>query len=344
MKRLELLEEQPIKPIEFIHTGNYGLDYLISGRFVNGGWPTGRISEIHGEPFSGKSFIAIKACAEFQKKYGDKAFIFYDDVEEGLVPEQAQRLGLQFNKSFIATSLAPEVTRELTKIVYTHLAKRHKDASFSTIAREGFLSSETIEECFQRVRGLATLPDLAEYKVLVVIDSIAALSCTYEVASQGTKVDQGQRAKALKQALRLTQNTIIPTNTTILMINHDIFGPMTMKESAIGQGPKFHAQVRAKFKRPTPLKNELNKVVGVRLNVEVDKTRYTRPYQEMQLDLLWDTGLDPYSGLMELLLELGRLEKKASWITIPGSDKNYRRAEVLEMIRKGELKLEDMED
>ena len=53
-------------PTDWISTGNYGLNYLISGDF-NKGVPLGKVTVFAGESGAGKSFIAYSICKSAQK-------------------------------------------------------------------------------------------------------------------------------------------------------------------------------------------------------------------------------------------------------------------------------------
>src|SRR3972149_3749305 len=53
--------------LEYISTGNFALDYIISDKFVGGGVPLGRIVEIYGESSTGKTVIGTHLLQGVQK-------------------------------------------------------------------------------------------------------------------------------------------------------------------------------------------------------------------------------------------------------------------------------------
>ena len=81
--------------ISFISTGVYAID------FACGGIPKNRISEIRGNYSAGKTTIALKTIAEFQKLHpkGRAAFI---DVERSVDLQYAERLGVDLSRTWLA--------------------------------------------------------------------------------------------------------------------------------------------------------------------------------------------------------------------------------------------------
>ena len=83
------LGEHEHQKIEVSPTGSISLDLALGV----GGYPKGRIIEIHGPESSGKTTIALHAIAEVQKQGGRAAFI---DAEHALDPVYASRLRCQY--------------------------------------------------------------------------------------------------------------------------------------------------------------------------------------------------------------------------------------------------------
>src|SRR3954465_650632 len=84
---LRLGSKDSIVPVSVISTGSISLDAALGV----GGFPRGRINEIFGPEYSGKTTIAPQASAGAQKKGGIAAFI---DVEHALDPQYAKNLGV----------------------------------------------------------------------------------------------------------------------------------------------------------------------------------------------------------------------------------------------------------
>ncbi len=48
---------------------------------------------------------------------------------------------------------------------------------------------------------------------------------------------------------------------------------------------------------------------GIRSKIKVAKSRYSKPFEEIEVHIPYDTGLSPYSGLYELFMSSGVLVK-----------------------------------
>ena len=98
--------DEQLKNIEAISTGSLGLDIALG----IGGYPKGRIIEIYGPESSGKTTLALHACAESQKKGGTVAFI---DAENALDTGYAQKLGCDVKSMIISQPDSGEQALEI---------------------------------------------------------------------------------------------------------------------------------------------------------------------------------------------------------------------------------------
>ena len=55
--------------------------------------------------------------------------------------------------------------------------------------------------------------------------------------------------------------------------------------------------------------NKVSDVRGIRAACKVMKTRYAKPFESVQVKIPYETGMDPYSGLIDMLEEQGYLKK-----------------------------------
>src|ERR1019366_3976564 len=78
----------PKTGIEFISSGCHNLDLALGG-----GWAEGRVSNIVGDKSTGKSLLAIEACANFAIKY-PKGTIRYREAEAAFDRPYAEALGM----------------------------------------------------------------------------------------------------------------------------------------------------------------------------------------------------------------------------------------------------------
>jgi recombination protein RecA len=78
MPRAQLVEKPP-NGVAFLPTGSINLNLVLGGR-PEGGWAQGRIVNIVGDRSSGKTLLAIEACANFASLYDPKR-IRYAEAE-----------------------------------------------------------------------------------------------------------------------------------------------------------------------------------------------------------------------------------------------------------------------
>ena len=89
------LGDTAVEPIEYISTGSISLDIALG----IGGIPKGRVIEIYGPEYSGKTTLATHIIAEAQKKGGIAAFI---DAEHAFDQFYAKKLGVDTDNLLIS--------------------------------------------------------------------------------------------------------------------------------------------------------------------------------------------------------------------------------------------------
>jgi len=58
--------------------------------------------------------------------------------------------------------------------------------------------------------------------------------------------------------------------------------------------------------------NKVSDVLGIRSSCKVMKTRYTKPFESVQIKIPYSTGMSPISGLVDLFEKLGVLTKSGN--------------------------------
>jgi RecA/RadA recombinase len=156
-------------------------------------------------------------------------------------------------------------------------------------------------------------------KVLFVIDSLGMLLTPTDVDqfNKGDmKGDMGRKPKALTALVRNTVNMFGSHNVGLVATNHtyasqDMFDP----DDKISGGQGFiYASSIVVAMRKLKLKededgNKTSTVNGIRAACKVMKTRYAKPFEAVQVKIPYETGMDPYSGLVDLFEAKGILKK-----------------------------------
>lgn len=100
------LGDEVIEPVEPLPTGHVDIDEAMG----IGGFPRGRIVELYGPESSGKTTLAMHACAEAQRLGLEAAFI---DVEHAFDPLYAANLGIDVDKLVFAQPSSAEEALEI---------------------------------------------------------------------------------------------------------------------------------------------------------------------------------------------------------------------------------------
>lgn len=277
---------------DWIDTGSYALNAIISGSLY-GGIPMGRLTGFVGPESCGKTLMVNKVMANAQHKKG--MHIAYFDTEGALDENTAKRLGCD-------TSKIKHVPSEVTEDCRNQIVK--------------FL--DTVIE-----KGL-------QGKVLLAIDSLGNLITAQEkkkIQEGSDTPDMGNRAKALKSMMRAITHSAAKANCPVIFTNHiyddpSQLHPTAIKKQAGGSGPLYMAsvivQMAKKAERAEDSKNKdsntettlLSKGInGLTLRALTTKNRFVTPFLEIEMYLNFRTGLNKYSGLLEMAEGYGVLEK-----------------------------------
>ena len=286
-------------PTDWISTGNYALNYLLSGDFRKG-IPLGKVSVFAGESGAGKSYIVSGNIVKYAQAQG--IFVVLIDSENALDESWLQALGVD---------PSPEKILKLNMAMIDDVAK-----TVSTF--------------------MSDLRDMAEEdrpKVLFVVDSLGMLMWPTEVNqfdAGDMKGDFGRKAKALKALVTNCVNMFGSYNVGMCVTNHtyasqDMFDP----DDKISGGSGFvYASSMVVAMKKLKLKtdadgNKTSQVHGIRAACKVMKTRYAKPFEGVQVEIPYSTGMDPYSGLFDMFETKGLLEKvgnRYKYITSDGEE------------------------
>jgi RecA/RadA recombinase len=177
-------------------------------------------------------------------------------------------------------------------------------------------------------------------KVLFVIDSLGMLLTPTDVNqfdAGDMKGDMGRKPKALTALVRNCVNMFGSYNVGLVCTNHtyasqDMFDP----DDKISGGQGFiYASSIVVAMRKLKLKEDedgtkISEVKGIRAACKIMKTRYAKPFETLQIKIPYETGMNPYSGLLDLFEKNELLTKEGNRLSYTTDD-----GEILKMFRKG---------
>jgi recombination protein RecA len=293
-------------PTDWISTGNYALNYLISGDF-NKGIPLGKVTVFAGDSGAGKSYICSGNIVKHAQEQG--IFVVLIDSENALDEAWLQALGVDTSESKLL-KLSMAMIDDVAKTISTFMS------------------------------DYKALPDGERPKVLFVIDSLGMLLTPTDVnqfEAGEMKGDLGRKPKALTALVRNCVNMFGSYNVGMVVTNHtyasqDMFDPDDKISG--GQGFIYASSIVVAMKK-LKLKededgNKVSEVNGIRAACKIMKTRYAKPFEGVQVKIPYTTGMSPYSGMVDLAEKRGLLKKdgnRLAYVTLDGEIiKQFRKA------------------
>jgi RecA/RadA recombinase len=278
-------------PTDWVSTGNFALNYLISGDF-NKGIPLGKVTVFAGESGAGKSYICSGNIVKHAQEQG--IYVILVDSENALDEKWLHNLGVDTSEDKLL---------KLNMAMIDDVAK-------------------TIHEFMTEYKAMTERP-----KVLFVIDSLGMLLTPTDInqfEAGDLKGDMGRKPKALTALVRNCVNMFGNYNVGMVCTNHtyasqDMFDPDDKISG--GQGFVYASSIVVAMKK-LKLKededgNKTSEVNGIRAACKIMKTRYAKPFETLQIKIPYEQGMNPYSGLVDLCEKAGLLVQsgnRLAWV------------------------------
>jgi RecA/RadA recombinase len=293
-------------PTDWVSTNNFALNYLISGSFTNG-IPMGKVTVFAGESGAGKSFICSGNLVKNAQAQGIYPILI--DTENALDEKWLHALGVDTSED---------------KLLKLNMA----------------MIDDVAKMISEFVTQYKAMPEDNRPKVLFVLDSLGMLLTPTDVNQFNAgdmKGDMGRKPKALTALVRNCVNMFGDLNLGLVATNHtyasqDMFDP----DDKISGGQGFiYASSIVVAMRKLKLKededgNKISEVKGIRAACKIMKTRYAKPFESVQVKIPYETGMNPYSGLTDLIEGKGMLKKEGNSLLYTTAD-----GEIIKKFRKG---------
>jgi RecA/RadA recombinase len=275
----------------WIDTGHIGLNYLVSGRWLDGGFPRGKIGEFFGPSASAKSTLGYIVGSNVQKIGGLFAVI---DAEGAYNMEFLRMLGVDPRSAI-------------------RLIPRDKNGDEFYAVEAVF---QTAKDFIQLMRKKGFLGP-----IYILLDSIAACPLAEEwyAMKEGQKIpeDQGRKAKLVGQWQRIIAGYLSAGDNTLHIINQLRIDRKTGGEiTTSGRATEYYSSTRINIRRKkiiarTTFKNKpgegtdddwKKRQLGGFFSVQCEKSRQTSPGRRLRhMELYYKHGIAPMSSLFDLL-------------------------------------------
>ena len=270
------------------------LNIAFSGE-VDGGYQPGIVT-IVGESRTFKSALSLYCLKSYLDKYEDGIGIIYD-TEYGITPEYIATFGIDASR--------------VIHIPVEHIEQLKWDF---TKKLENITKGE---------------------HVFFLVDSIGQISSKKEVDDthdEKATVDM-TRAKQIRSLLRLITLQLVKKELPCILINHCYveIGPMYPKTIIPGgQAVTLSSNVIFVITKSQE-KDSDGDLGGFKFTINIHKSRYVREKEKLPFTVLYDGGIQKYSGILDIALEGGFLIKpKVGWYSLVNketgetSEKNFR--------------------
>jgi RecA/RadA recombinase len=281
-------------PTDWVSTGNFALNYLISSDF-NKGIPLGKVTVFAGESGAGKSYICSGNIIKHAQE--QEIYVVLIDSENALDEAWLHALGVDTSE---------EKLLKLNMAMIDDVAK-------------------TISEFMKEYKAMEDKP-----KVLFVVDSLGMLLTPTDInqfEAGDLKGDMGRKPKALTALVRNCVNMFGSHNVGLVCTNHsyasqDMFDPDDKISG--GQGFIYASSIVVAMKK-LKLKededgNKVSEVNGIRASCKIMKTRYAKPFESLQIKIPYTTGMNPFSGLVDLFEKKNILKKDGNRLKYVATD------------------------
>lgn len=284
------------EPMPHLPTGSLVIDHLIGGRKnVYGispcpGIPKGRVTNLAGEPSTGKTTLALMAAAQTNKNGGS---VLYIDWEQEIAPAYAISLGCSSDPNYFRVFQPPTLEEGIAALCY--VADMGIDLIVVDSVGAGIpkkLFDQAVDEIGKEQRmGLQ-----------------AAIWSKYLPKIKGIIGRSGTAVLGISQ-LRATFSTM-----------PSFGGPQ--KDAQGGNAWKFYSALRIMLKKlkseKTNIENALTKkkesqVTGTGVRVVLTKNKVSDSQnQSLDVFLRWGLGFDNVRSVIDILVNYGFIKKNAS--------------------------------
>lgn len=283
-------------PTVFLDTGCYALNYLTGGRFEGGVPLEGKTTMFAGDSGSGKSYIVSANLIKDAQAKGVYPILI--DTENAIDLMWLENLGVKTSDEYLQKYVASTV-----------------DDASKFIGESIDLWKEANME----------LPAAERAKILFVVDSVGMLitpNQERQFMEGDQKGDLGLKAKQVSNMMRVIQAKIASTPLGVVFTNH-VYASQDQYTPDVIPGGKmleFATSVIVQMNKLLLKKNELDEniteegsaAMGIRSSCVVRKSRYSKPFEKVQIYIPYESGMDRYSGLHDLFIKKGVLVREGT--------------------------------
>lgn len=267
--------------LEFVSSGCALLDSVLGG-----GWVLGRFANLVGDSSTGKTLLAIEACANFARQYPNGR-IYYRESEAAFDNEYAEALGMPIDK-------------------------------VEFIDPENFA---TIEDYYKDLEKCVEILKKRDVPGIYIADSIDGLSDEAELKRDFDEGTYGMgKAKQMHKLFRMVNSKVSEANMCHIAIsqtkdnvNAGLYAKKTTRSG--GRALDFWASQILWLSASEKVTREITmggkkvkRVTGVEVRARCEKNKISLPYRECNFRIMFGSGIDSLDTSLEWLKDVGRID------------------------------------
>ena len=264
---------------EFVDTGSYMLNALVSGS-IFGGIPRNKVTGFAGEEATGKTFYVL-SCVKSWLDLDENNYVVCFESENAVQDRSDLRnRGIDENRF----QICPVNTIE----------------DFS-------------QQCLSLLTKYLAMKESERPGIMIVLDSLGNLSTNKELADMESGADKVDftKAKKVRACFRAITQPLGRANIPFLLTNH-IYQTMDAYdfdgEMGGGGGMKYACSSIVWLKKKKDVDKQKNQVGNI-IRCGMYKSRLTREKIKGETRILFEGGLDRYHGLFDLAVAAGVVQK-----------------------------------
>lgn len=327
----------PPSSLGFLSTGCEVLD-LVLGR----GYVLGRITNIVGDKSTGKTLLAIEACANFAHQYS-QGRIWYREAESAFDEPYAEALGLPLDRvRFLPKDQVFDTVEDFFEDLESkcdYLIERHLD---DADLQKTVVQMKKVQDKILKEKNSAAKQELRREwsrldqefqknrpKGLYILDSLDSLSDRKELARD---MDQGtfgaDKAKQMSTLFRKLVRKVSHANISLIVISQVrdkigiSFGRKTTRSG--GRALDFYAShviYLSHIKTLYKTRKGLQRAIGVRIKAKCDKNKISLPFRECEFTIRFGYGVEDLLASVEWLKTARQISNKEADTILDNLDK-----------------------
>lgn len=155
---------------------------------------------------------------------------------------------------------------------------------------------------------------------VIIVDSVASLVSNGETQGAVGDAKIAPLARIMSSACKILCPLAEVNNCLIIFTNQIRMNPGAMggsgEEPPGGRALRHYASIRLDMRR---IKNDRNEELS-RTKIKVLKNKVGKPFQEIEIDLVWGEGFGKLGEIIDLAEELGIIQLSGSWYKFPGKE------------------------